>query len=198
MIRRFARVSVWALLAAVVIAGAAAAQTVQTKVDATEGKLEAAEMIEFRVTVEKVDLATREVTIRHDDGVVETVVVGDKVTRLDEVKPNDDVVIQVYRSLTLALDKLAGDAPAMEAAEAEMRTDPAELPGGIQTRQVTLVARVTAVDADASTVTLVGPKGRSVTLDVEPETLAKVEVGDAVTAVYTEAVAVSIARVTVE
>ena len=44
-------------------------------------------------------------------------------------------------------------------------------------------------------VTLTGPRGNSVELEVAPEVLAKVKVGDHVKAVYTQAVAVSVSRV---
>ena len=48
--------------------------------------------------------------------------------------------------------------------------------------------------SDFGTVTLVGPKGRSVTLDVKADVLAKMKVGDLVSAVYTQAVAASVSR----
>jgi hypothetical protein len=57
---------------------------------------------------------------------------------------------------------------------------------------VTVTAKVTAIDTAASTVTLVGPKGRSVELEATKEELAKLAVGDLVEAVYTEALAVSV------
>lgn len=179
-------------------ASAALAQTVQTQVQAGDGTLEAAELIEFAVTVEKVDVATREVTIRHDEGTVETVKAGDQVQRLDEVRPGDRVKIAVYRSLTVSLDKVPGGEASASAAEADVRTEPGELPGGIATRQVTLVAKVTAVDKEASTVSLTGPEGRSAVLEVDPQVLAKVAVGDLVSAVYTEALAVGLERVPAE
>lgn len=179
-------------------ASGALAQTVQTAVQAGDGTLEAAELIEFAVTVEKVDVATREVTIRHEEGTVETIRVGDKVQRLDEVRPGDKVEIAVYRSLTVSLDKVPGGEASAGAAEAEVRTEPGELPGGVATRQVTLVAKVTAVDKEASTVGLTGPEGRSAVLEVDPEVLAKVAVGDLVSAVYTEALAVALERVPAE
>ncbi len=186
------------LLATVVAASVAWAQTVQTEVTAGEGTLEAAELIRFAVTVDKVDVATREVTVRRDDGTVETVKAGDEVQRLDEVKAGDRVEIAVYRSLTLSLDRVEGGEPAAGATGADVRTQPGELPGGIATRQVTLTAKVTAVDKEASTVALIGPKGRSAVLEVDPEVLAKVAVGDLVSAVYTEALAVALERVPAE
>ena len=65
------------------------------------------------------------------------------------------------------------------------------LPWGDQTN---ITAKVTAVDVEASKVTVVGPKGRAVELAVERELAKNLRVGDLVSAIYTEAVAVSVSR----
>lgn len=195
MTRRMVAMSSWALAIAVSAGGAAMAQTVQTQVQAGGGKIGAAELVELHVTIEAIDVATREVRVRHDDGALETLVAGDDVKRLADLKPGDGVDIQVYRSLTLGLNKTTATSPTQAESSTEERTEPSELPGGMKTRQVTIVARVTAVNSDASTVTLTGPKGRSAVLPVDKEILAKIKVGDLVDAVYTEALAVSIIRV---
>jgi hypothetical protein len=52
---------------------------------------------------------------------------------------------------------------------------------------------VTAVNQKASTITLKGPRGNSVTLDVKnPEQFKVVKVGDDILVTYTEAVAISV------
>jgi hypothetical protein len=71
-----------------------------------------------------------------------------------------------------------------------------ELPGGLRTREIAVVAKITAIDAKAGTATLTGPKGNSVILEVQPDVLAKVKVGDLVNAVYREALAVEVTRAT--
>jgi len=63
---------------------------------------------------------------------------------------------------------------------------------------VTITAEIVAIDKEASTVTLTGPKGRSVTLDVKPERLEQVKVGDLVSAIYSEALAISVAKAPAE
>ncbi|MNY75119.1 hypothetical protein D3C86_2143180 [compost metagenome] len=58
---------------------------------------------------------------------------------------------------------------------------------------MTVTADVVAVNTSTRTVTLKGPKGRTVDLLVEdPERLKGIKKGDRVEAVYTEAVAVSV------
>jgi hypothetical protein len=155
-------------------------------------------MVELEATVVSVNLETREVVLKNKEGQEIALVAGPEVQRLAEVKAGDTVMMQYYGSLTLSLDRVEGGAPAMVESASEMRAEPADLPGGIKTKSTTLTAKVTAVDAAASTVTLVGPKGRSVTLEVEKDAAAKLEVGDLVNATYTEAVAVSLSRVKVE
>lgn len=186
------------LLVTAVTASAAAAQTTATAVAAGEGEVAASELIEFAVTVEKVDVAAREVTVRHDEGGVETIRVGDEVQRLDEVRAGDRVGLAVYRSLTLSLERVEGGEASATGTGFDLRSEPGELPGGIATRQITLTAKVTAVDAEKSTVALVGPRGRSAVLEVDEAVLAAVAVGDLVTAVYTEALAVALERVPAE
>jgi hypothetical protein len=60
-------------------------------------------------------------------------------------------------------------------------------------RQVTVLADVIGVDPKKKTITLRGPKGNVVTLDVHnPDQFKVVKKGDQVEATYTEAVAVSV------
>jgi hypothetical protein len=117
------------------------------------------------------------------------------VKRLDEVKVGDTVDVEHYEALTLALDKQEGAAPAAAAGSVDARTEKGELPGGARVTKVKISAKVTAIDEKASRVTLTGPEGRSVVLDVDPDRLAKLQVGDIVEAVYTQAFAVAVSRV---
>jgi len=80
--------------------------------------------------------------------------------------------------------------------KAEARTEPGELPGGSKARKVTISAKVTAIDPKTNKVTVTGPQGNSVVLDAAPETVAKLKMGDAVEAVYPQAIAVAVSRVT--
>ena len=175
-------------------AGSAQAQTVSEKASAGKGKVEVAQLVELNGAITALDLATRDVTLKTDEGKEVSFVAGEDVKRLEDLKVGDRVEIQYYESLALSLSKVEGGTPASSETSSEMRAEPTELPGGIKTHQETITAKITAVDAKAGTVTLVGPKGRSVTLDVEADVLAKVKVGDLVSAVYTQAVAASVSR----
>ena len=74
---------------------------------------------------------------------------------------------------------------------------PAEKPTGKGAASVTKVrGTVAAVDKDAGTVTLKGPKGRTVTIEVkDKQKLDMIKVGDPVVAAYVEAVAFRVQKV---
>ena len=161
-----------------------------------DGKLEAAQLVTLEAKVEAIDLANREVTLKAKDGRIETVKVSEQAKNLAQVKAGDTVTVKYYESLTMSLNKTEGAAPAALEAATEETAKEGELPGGLRTREIAVIAKITAIDAKANTVTLTGPKGNSVILDVQPEVLAMVKVGDLVNAVYREALAVEVTRAT--
>lgn len=175
-------------------AAAANAQTVQTRVAAQRGAIGAAELVEVTATIQSIDLETREVVLRTAEGNNLAITAGPEVKRLAELRVGDEVEIQYYESLTLELSKVEGGTASRSEVSTETRAEPSELPGGVKTKQTVLTAKITAVDREGSTVTLVGPKGRSVELEVDPEIVKNLAVGDLVSAVYTEALAVSVSR----
>jgi hypothetical protein len=180
--------------AVVLLAAAAGAQSVQQQASTKKGEVEAARLVEVEATIVAIDLATREIKLRTREGKELPIIAGPEVQRLADLRVGDVVEIQLYESLTLSLSKVEGDATGRSEVSREQRTEPSELPGGIKTRQTTVVAKVTAVDTAASEVTVEGPDAKPVTLEADPEVLQGVKVGDFVTAVYTEAVAVSVSR----
>ena len=184
-----------ATLTLALAAASVQAQTVTEKAEAGKGKVEVARLVELNGTITALDVTTRDVTLKTDKGEDISFVAGPEVKRLADLKVGDGVEIQYYESLALSLQKVEGGAASAMEASSEMRAEPTELPGGIKTTQTTLTAKITAIDATANKVTLVGPKGKSVTIDVEPDIIAKVKVGDLVSAVYTQAVAASVSRV---
>ena len=73
---------------------------------------------------------------------------------------------------------------------------PGDKPGGAAGATATVVTEVTAVDTRANTITLKGPRGNEVTLDVVRDDLRdrlkKVKVGDLLKVTLTEAIAVNV------
>uniref|UniRef100_UPI003F49AAB4 hypothetical protein n=1 Tax=Cupriavidus yeoncheonensis TaxID=1462994 RepID=UPI003F49AAB4 len=166
----------------------------ETKVDATQAPGQASVTGTAKVTakVVKIDAATRTVSLKRKDGKVVDLVVGEEARNFDQLKVGDVVNAEYKEALSLSLKKGKGPL-SMHEKEISDRSAPGAKPGGTVGREVTAMVDVVAVNADAKTVTLKGPKGRTVDLMVEdPEQLKGIKKGDRVQVDYTEALAVSV------
>jgi hypothetical protein len=186
-------------LVAAIVAGISAGAFAQaagaqggTMTATAPGKAAAANVVEITASVQAVNKATREVTIKGPRGNVETVVAGPEVKNFDQIKVGDNVVLRYIEALSLELKK-GGTAPVARTDSAMGGTaKPGEKPAAGVGRQVHVTANVVAVDAATQTVSLKGPK-QTVDLHVaDPEQFKLVKVGDQVEATYTEAVALSV------
>jgi hypothetical protein len=143
--------------------------------------------------VTAIDKPTRTLTLRGPKGAVLDIVAGDEVKNFDQIHVGDFVVAVFLQSLTLELQKVKTGSSAMTHREAAATAKPGEMPAAVAGREITALAKVTAVNKKASTISLKGPRGNVVTLDVRnPDHFKVVKVGDEVLVTYTEAVAVSV------
>jgi len=155
------------------------------------GKAAAVAYVNVTATVEAVDPATRTVSLKGPKGNVVDVVAGEEVRNFDQIKKGDKLTVKYAEALTLELKK-DGKAVGRTDTEAMKRSQPGEKPGGTARRDVTIVADVVNVDAAAKKVSLKGPKGNVVDLNVQdPEQLKLIKKGDKVEAVYSQALAIS-------
>jgi len=84
---------------------------------------------------------------------------------------------------------------ALAAATPAMAAEPSAKPAIGGARAVTIRGTVEAVDKEKKTVTLKGPKGRTLTLSVQdPQKLEAVKVGDPVVARYYESMAIEVRK----
>jgi hypothetical protein len=183
-------------LAAAVFAATTPAQQPVSKAGATlessPGKATATETIHATVQVVSVDKATRTLTLKPQDGAPFDVVAGDEVKSFDQIKANDVIVVTYKQAITLELAK-SGGAPGDVSASQKVVRNPGERPSGGISREVKATAEVIALDPKASTITLKGPSGKQVTLDVRnPDQFKVVKVGDRIDVTYTEAVALNL------
>jgi len=152
---------------------------------------EVGESVTATATVQSIDLATREVVLKGEDGKTATVVVPDNIANLDKLKVGDTVTTTYAVAIAAQILK-PGEAPAMADVAA------AKQGGGeiVSARQVSAVLKVVSVDAAANTVTLTGPRGNTETVKVKrPELQAKLATlkpGDDVQITFTEATAIKI------
>jgi len=102
-------------------------------------------------------------------------------------------VARYVQALTLELRKTKGASGDVKVTEGAVRAKPGEQPAAAVGRQVTAIADVTAVDPKKKTITLKGPRGNVVELNVQnPDQFKVVKKGDQVEVTYTEALALSV------
>ncbi|QQX88695.1 hypothetical protein JJQ59_25505 [Cupriavidus necator] len=184
------------LLAAAVMVAATASAWAQpeTRVDVTQsaGQATATGTAKLTAKIVKIDVQTRTVSLKSANGRTTDLVVGPEARNFEQLKVGDTVTIEYKEALIMSLKKGSGPL-AMREREISDRAAPGAKPGGTIGREVTVTADVVAVNTSTKTVTLKGPKGRTVDLLVEdPERIKSIKKGDRVEAVYTEAVAVSV------
>ena len=143
-------------------------------------------------TVVAIDLQTRIVSLKGEDGEVRDIKVGEEAVNLPQVKVGDLVTIKFYESIAVEVIKPGTFAGAGEKT-AIVKAKPGEMPGGMVAKQVSVTATITAIDKQKSTITLKGPEGKLNTVKVQdPANLEKVKVGDELMITYTEALAISV------
>ena len=164
-----------------------------TVVTSEPGKASIARAAEVSARVVGIDKATRTVTLKGAKGNVVDIVAGDEVKNFDQIKLGDFVVVRYAEALQLALRKTKVKAGDVTVTEGAARAKPGERPAVAGAREVTAIADVIGVDPKKSTITLKGPRGNVVTLNVQnPEHFKVVKKGDQVDVTYTEALALSV------
>lgn len=150
-----------------------------------------------RATVKEIDQATRTVTLVGSQGETTTLKVGDQVRNLSQVKVGDTVVARYYASVAFVLAPPGTKLPDDSLTVAGGRARPGSLPAGVLGTKAVVTGLVVGVDPVAHTLSLVDPSGGRVrTLHVtDPRalrSLTRIKVGDTITAVASEAVAVAV------
>jgi len=157
------------------------------------GRAAAVRTVKVTAQVVAIDKATRTVTLKGPQGNTVEVVAGDEVKNFAQIKVGDMLVVSYVQSLSLELQKAKTGASGITTQSAAVTAKPGERPAAAAGNQVTAIAKVTAVDKKASTISLKGPRGNTVVLDVQnPDQFKVVKVGDEVLVTYTEALAISV------
>lgn len=164
-----------------------------TVVTSEAGKAAAIRVLEASAKVVAIDKATRTITLRDAKGRSFDVVAGEEVRNFAQVELGDLVVVRYAQALTLQLLKTKSGVREMTERDAAARAPAGERPGGAVGREVTAVLDVLAVNPKKMTITVKGPRGNVVDLQVQnPDHFKVVKKGDQIEAVYREAVAISV------
>ena len=172
------------ILAATLFAATATVAGAQTKTLPGEMKTETA-------TVEAIDHARREVTLKESNGLYSTIEVPADNKKFDSIKVGDKVTARYYDNVVIRVK---------QPGEKDVDTDTAAVtrgqnpkPGGTAATQRTITATITAIDNKVPSITFTGPNNWKYSSKVEDKAaLAKVKVGDKVDIVWTEAVMISL------
>jgi len=156
------------------------------------GKAVMADTVEVSATITAIDKATRDVTLKGQQGNLMTVTAGPEVKNFDKLKVGDQVDLQYIEALTLELKKGGG----MAVAAPRRRTRSA--PRRARCRAVQWAARSSSLPTSSQwnpanqIVTLKGPN-QTVDLRIaDQEQFKRIAKGDQVEAKFTQALAVAV------
>jgi len=150
-------------------------------------------LIKATATVVDVDQKSRIVTLKGPEGNIFDIKAGDEVRNLAQVKAGDLVTLKYYQSIMLELVKGGKLPEGTQKKTTRERAKPGEKPRGMIGEQVTVTAKITAVNKKEQTVSVKGPAGKTVVVKAQdPKNLEKVKAGDEVLITYTEAVAIAV------
>ncbi len=142
-------------------------------------------------TVEALDLKTRKVTLKGEQGKVFTVQAGKEVVNLPQVRVGDKVEVEYIESLMV---RKADKGEILDENTVIVGTaEPGEKPAGLRITESATSAQIVAIDTVRGAVTLRMPDRSILVIKAqEPENLKKVKVGDTIVITYSEALAVSV------
>jgi len=192
--------TIWTVALALIATGYAAIAPAQKPsatggavITSEPGKASAVRGAEISAQVIGIDKATRTLTLKGPKGDAVDLVASAEVKNFDQIKVGDFIMVRYAEALTLELRKTKGAVGEPSVREEAVRAKPGERPAAAGAREVTAIATVTAVDPKKKTITLKGPRGNVVTLNVQnPDQFKVVRKGDQVEVTYTEALALSV------
>ena len=150
--------------------------------------------VTVRGTVEALDVASRTVTIRGEQGTVVTLDVPQSVARFDEVKVGD-IITASYFDVVSVRPKAAGEAAVDRSIAPVASATPDTLPGAVKARQRVTTVTITAWDPATRVVTFAGPSGTSYTrhlLEKDVTLMEGLKVGDRADVTRTESLTFSV------
>lgn len=185
-------------VASLAVTPAAHAQNSMAPATTMQNVIPQSQAVTLQAKITAIDPSTRAVTLRGPDGNEVTVIAGPMV-RLDMLKVRQTVNVQYYRSVAFAVNPPQGGmgVPVSNNQITQFMAQPATAPGGVAVRVVKISGTVVAVDLSSNSISVVNPSGgRVMTIDVtDPSRIAmlpSLKVGDTITAVVSQVLAVSI------
>jgi hypothetical protein len=147
-------------------------------------------------TVEAVDPATRQLTLRGGDGPVVVLAVGPEVRNFAQIEVGDEVVVRYREAIAAALRKPGEPARVGEVTEQVTRAPQGARPAAEVERRVTTTVRIDQVEPTVPTVSFTGADGILRMINVRDpgmQAFARtLKPGDEVDITFSEALALSV------
>jgi Cu/Ag efflux protein CusF len=155
--------------------------------------LEASDTQSITATVEAVDSATREITLKGPKGNVVVMEVPESVKRFSEIKVGDQLHVKYTESVIVALRKAEAAAKLGTTTDTGMTRMEGAKPGAVVSRKITATVEVVSVDKATPAVTVRRADNSTVSFHVEdPKNLEGVNAGDHIIVTYNEALALQV------
>jgi hypothetical protein len=153
-------------------------------------------LIQKTATVESIDVASRLVTIRTEDGYATTIKVSDAVKNLPQVKAGDKVTVSYYEALAAEVKKPGEGVEGVQTDVSTVEAPPGSMPAAGAGVLMRTTVTIDSVDTQFNTVTFKRSDGLLRTVAVQTPQGQKfikgLKKGDQVEVAYTEALAVEV------
>ena len=154
--------------------------------------------VELMGTIKEINKETREITVISAEGELDTFTASEDVKRFDEIEVGEVVTFGFYKFLKAEFRKPTAEEiaePLVAIADAEIAGMDVE-PGAVIGAMAKAVVTIQVINLTYMYVTIKGPQGNYMTIDVEDaDLIKKLHVGQVVILTYGEAIAVTLTKV---
>jgi hypothetical protein len=154
-------------------------------------------LVSLTASVEAIDQASREVTLKGPLGNTVTFTVDKRVKRLNEIKVGDLIRADYYVSFAAEVRKPTAEEEKTPFVmlDAAGKSPPGTSPAAGGLRRFKVVTTIEGLDRPTQTITVKGPRGNFLTARVaDPSRLTQVRIGETILITYTEALAISLEK----
>lgn len=161
--------------------------------EAGDGAIVLTDSVAVTATILDIKKPEREITLRDEEGTEYVMVAGEEVRNFDQIMKGDVVVVEYHRAIASALEKMSDVNVASQANELA-RTPAGSKPGLMAMQTSSIVATVLEIDKPHRLISVQGPRGGIAIVSVPADITAfdGLEKGDKISAVMSEAVAISV------
>jgi hypothetical protein len=151
-----------------------------------------ADSVSVTETVAAIEVHNRIITLKDENGVLTDFKVSTEVRNLAQVKTGDQVVATSHKAVAYDVFKPGTATPGVSDAMVVKRAEFGEKPAARVTRIQSVAGKITAIDKEASEVTLKISGDHQLTVKVDPKKLDGVSVGDLVHLTYSQALVIAV------